>query len=100
MKTLKLYRPNELEYLAELESIQQSIQHLSAVMYEPTLREFFAPSIERLKQIERSIKRALRKPVLPPLDDSMRNPANTLTPEDMAFIKKAREQVLEEMGEE
>ena len=97
MKTLKLYRPNELEYLAELESIQQSIQHLSAVMYEPTLRDFFAPSVELLKRNEQSIKRALRKSVLPPLDNSMRNPANTLTPEDKAFIKKAREQVLEEL---
>ena len=97
MKTLKLYRPNELEYLAELESIQQSIQHLSAVMYEPTLREFFTPSIELLKRKELSIKRTLRKPVLPPLDDSLRNPANTLTPEDEAFIKKAREQVLDEL---
>ena len=48
---VKTFRPNELEYRAELESIQASIKSLVlAVRVDPKTEPMLAPKIELLKQ--------------------------------------------------
>ena len=50
-KTVKTFRPNELEYIAELEGIQSAIKPLVALMRDLTLQPVLAPAVEKLKYI-------------------------------------------------
>ena len=89
------YRPNELEYLAELENIRTTAKSLLAVMRgDPGIRQMLIPKIDILKQRESSIQQALRKPILPPINDSLRNPLY-ISPERIEgeVIVEARQQV-------
>jgi integrase len=69
------YRPNELEYLAELENIQSAMKSFLLVMRSsPDSQSMLAPNVEILKHKENLLKQALRQDKLSPLDDYLRNP--------------------------
>lgn len=95
------YRPNELEYLAEQESLQSAIKALSAIMRgNPALRPTLDPQVEILKRKEALIKQVLQKPTLPPIDDTFRNPLH-ISPEHIenAVVKEARQQIADNLRE-
>lgn len=95
------YRPNELEYLAELESLQSAIKTLSAIMRgSPALRPTLDPQTEILKRKEALIKQALQKPTLPPMDDIFRNPLH-VSPEHIEgeAAKEATQWIAENLRE-
>ena len=75
---VKTFRPNELEYRAELENLQASIKSLVlAIRVDPKTEPMLAPKIELLKQRAVKIREILQKTTpLPPLDDRLRNPLN------------------------
>ena len=100
MKIQNLYRLHELEYRAELESIQKSLLLLLATKSDPVLRRFFAPAIKTLKRKKALIEQALQKSVLPPLNDSLRHPVNMITPAEKEYVKAVTQRVLNKMREE
>jgi len=80
-KAVQTSRPHELEYLTELEGIESAIKSLTLAMRaNADTKSMLAPTIDILKQRAASIKQALQKKTLPPLDDRLRNPLN-LSPE-------------------
>ena len=99
---LTTLRPNEGEYLAELEDIQTTIKALSTAMrVDPSTQSALAPKIEVLKQKESLIKQARQQPTLPPLDDALRNPLR-ISPEliDREAFKGATQQIAGELREQ
>ena len=96
---MKTYREHELEYLEELESIQESIETLTPDC--PDLQREFAPTVKKLRQREALIKLVLRKPTLPPLDDSLRNPLRLpLAPEVAKVCKEVEQMILDSLRED
>jgi len=74
-KAVQTFRPYELEYHAELESIESDIKALkSAMRIDPDTKSMLAPKVDLLKHRATLLKQALQKPTLPPLDDTLRNP--------------------------
>jgi hypothetical protein len=91
MNAKKNYRPNELEYRSELGSIQWEIKCQRASLWRNPYQWLFSPVVKDLKRRATLIKKALRKPALPPLPDYLRNPFDIPpTPVEVEFIKVAR----------
>ena len=77
MNAKKSYRKHERDYIAELDSIQRGIEFLlDFIDGSPDHR--IDPVVEDLEAKESFIKRALRRPVLPPLPYKLRNPFTRL----------------------
>jgi len=75
--TVGTHRPNEEDYLDELKSIQSAIKALPVVARSnPALETTLAQEVDKLKHREALIRKALRQEILPPLDDTLRNPIN------------------------
>ena len=92
MKVQKNDRPNEREYRAELGSIQWEIKCQRASLWKYPYQWFFSPVVTDLKQRASLIRAALRRPILPPLPDELRNPFDVPpTPVELEFIKTARQ---------
>lgn len=72
-QAVETLRPNEAEYRAELESIQADIKPLTALVRNPAYSNL-VPVLEILRQKKTLLEKALQKPTLLPLDDSLRNP--------------------------
>jgi integrase len=68
-------RPNELNYLATLESIRTEMKALVSILRgNPSLESVIFPVITVQKHKEMLLMQALRQEVLPPLDDTLSNP--------------------------
>ena len=88
MNAKKNYRQHEQDYRNELASLQQGIEFLLDFIDEsPTHR--IDPVVEDLEAKESFIKRALRRPVLPPLPYKLRNPFDRpLSPAKARYVRK------------
>jgi integrase len=70
-------RPYEEDYYAELANIQSAINSLPVIARDnPALQSMLAPEVAKLKRRATLIKQTLRQEVLPPLDNTLRNPLN------------------------
>jgi len=87
------YRPNELEYRDALASIQSSLENLLTAP--PSLQALVPLSIKKLRQRESLIEQALQETILPPLDDSLKNPLKD--PAKVRFVEDVMQMVLNEM---
>jgi len=77
------HRPNELEYLEALESIQSAIKALPVIAKgNPALESTLVQELAKFKRKEMRIKQILRQEELPPIDDSLLNPLS-VSPERM-----------------
>ena len=87
-KVFQTYRPNERQYLVELDSIRMEIEFLLDFMEKSPSNRTLYPMVEDLMEKEWCIERALRRPTLPPIPDELRNPfTRPRTPEETAYIK-------------
>jgi hypothetical protein len=73
-RALTHYRPNEREYIAELDGISKKIVFLLDFIDQSPSHRSLYPVVEDLEVKEMLIKRALRRPTLPPMTDELRNP--------------------------
>jgi hypothetical protein len=73
-RALNHYRPNEREYIIELDRIRWEIEFLLDFIDEAPINRSLYPVVEDLREKETLIKRALRKLELPPIPDELRNP--------------------------
>ena len=91
MNAKRIYRQHEKDYRNALASLQQGIEFLLDFIDEsPTHR--IDPVVEDLEARESFIKRALRRPVLPPLPYKLRNPFTRLrSPVKAENIKRLME---------
>ena len=88
-RAFRIHRPHEREYIAELVSIRKEIEFLLDFMEESPSNRTLYPVVEDFMEKEMLIERALRKPILPPLPDKLRNPfTRPRTPEEKAYIKE------------
>jgi len=93
------HRPNELEHLAELASIQSDIKSLQVAMRSnPDTQSLLASNMELLKQAEIRNKQALRQKELPPIDDTLRNPLR-VSPDGLKTeaAKDAKQQIADRL---
>ena len=93
------HRPHEEDYLAELDSIQSALKALPVLAHSnPALQSMLVPEVAKLKHKEVLIRQALRQEVLPPLNDTLRNPLN-VSPEgvESAAFKEATQQIVDQM---
>ena len=92
MNAKKNYRQHEKDYRNELANLQQGIEFLLDFIDESPDHRTFAPVVEDLEAKESFIKRALRRPVLPPLPYKLRNPFTRLrSPVKAENIKRLME---------
>ena len=90
MTALKIHRPNEREYRAELDSIQRDIGYWSWHIEHGNQR-IYSLIVEDLKERELLLKEALRRPALLPLSKELRNPFDLPpTPDEVEFLQTAR----------
>jgi len=69
------YRPHELEYLGIRDNIRTEMKTLLTVLRaNPAVHSVIVPILETLKQRDIRITRILHNPILPPPDDTVRNP--------------------------
>ena len=88
-RAFNIYRPNERQYLAELDSIHWEIEFLQDFIDESPSHRSLAPMVEVLTEKVLQIEKALQEPELPPLPDELRNPyTRPRTPEETAYIKE------------
>ena len=66
-RAVETFRPNELEYRAELKNLQEKIKALEVVMRDPDTKPMLAPKVEILKRRASRITQALQQSELPPL---------------------------------
>jgi len=87
-RAFQIYRPNERQYIIELERIQWEIKFLLDFIDESPSNRSLYPAVEDLRERETAIKKALQESVLPPIPDELRNPyTRPRTPEETAYIK-------------
>ena len=91
-------RPNQIAYIAELQSIQSDIKTLSALVRNPA-HSSLIPVLDVLKHKESGIKRVLQQEILPPLDDTLRNPRH-ISPERLEeeAIQDAKQELRNEVA--
>ena len=90
MIALKIHRPNEQDYLIELDSIQREIVYWSWHL-EHGCQRIYSLIVRDLKEREQLLQEALRKPALMPLSKELRNPFNLPpTPDEEEFLKIGR----------
>jgi hypothetical protein len=88
-KVFQTFRPNERQYLVELDSIRKEIEFLLNFIEESPSHRTLSPMVEDLMEKEWRIERALRRSTLPPLPDELRNPfTRPRTPAEMEYIRK------------
>ena len=88
-KVFQTFRPNERQYLAELDSIRKEIEFLLNFIEESPSHRTLSPMVEDLMEREMLIERALRRPTLPPLPDELRNPhTKPRTPKEQEYIRQ------------
>ena len=87
-RAFNIYRPNERQYIAELDSIRWEIDFLENFICESPSHRSLAPMVEVLTEKVSLIERALCEPELPPLPDELRNPyTRPRTPEEQEYIR-------------
>ena len=87
-RALNNYRQHEQEYRDELASIRWAIEFLLEFASESPSNKTLAPAVVDLLEREALIERALRRPVLPPIPEELRNPfTRPRTLEETAYIK-------------
>ena len=91
MNAKRSYRQHEKDYRNELASLQQGIEFLlDFIDGSPT--HLIDPVVEDLEAKESFIKRALRRPTLPPLPYKLRNPFTRLrSPAKAECVRKLME---------
>jgi integrase len=101
-KAKTTYRPYELEYEGIQENIKTEMTILLTILRaNPTLQSAIMPVLENFKQRDMRITRILQQQVLPPPDDSVRNPLH-ITPgriEGEAF-RDARQLIANQIREQ
>ena len=74
MNAKRSYRQHEKDYIAELDSIQWEIKCQRASIWKQPDQWLYSPVVKKLRWRITLIKKALRRPSLPPLPDEWRNP--------------------------
>jgi len=88
-RALHHYRPNEREYLTELDGLRKEIEFLEDFIDQSPSHRTLTPAIEDLTERETLIIKALRRPTLPPMPDELRNPfTRPRTPAEQEYIKQ------------
>ena len=89
MNAKRSYRRHEKDYRNELDSIQWEIKCQRAFLWKQPYQWSFSPEVKDLRRRATLIKKALRRPVLPPLPDEWRNPFDILpTPAEREYVRK------------
>ena len=87
-RALKIYRPNEQDYMIELVSLRKEIEFLEDFIDESPSHRSLAPAIEDLRERESLIKKALQESELPPVPDALRNSfTRPRTPAEKEYIR-------------
>ena len=88
-RALQTYRPHEQDYIAELDSIRWEIEFLLDFITVISSHKSAYLAIEDLEKRETLIKKALRRPILPPFPDDLRNPfTRSRTPAQREHIRQ------------